>query len=37
MPQNPDVYANLGWLGMGRYKPFGILVDGKGEGYAEIG
>ena len=25
--QNAGVHANLGWLGMGRRKYFGILVD----------
>jgi len=27
-----ETYANLGGFGMGSYKPFGILVEGWGEG-----
>jgi len=27
-----ETHANLGGLGMGSYKPFGILVEGWGEG-----
>jgi hypothetical protein len=28
-----ETHANLGGLGMGSYKPFGILVEGWGEGW----
>jgi hypothetical protein len=31
------VYANLEWLGMGPYKPFGILVGAWGEGLPRSG
>ena len=28
-----ETHANLGGIGMGSYKPFGILVEGWGEGW----